>query len=65
MPQKNIFIVIPHSWRSKKPIIYRATQQWFISMEKNNLKEIALESIEKTLWVPSISKNRIKSMVKG
>ena len=54
----------PHSWRSKKPIIYRATQQWFISMEKNNLKEIALEAIEKTLWVPSISKNRIKSMVK-
>ena len=54
----------PHSWRSKKPIIYRATQQWFISMETNNLKEIALKSIEKTLWVPSISKNRIKSMVK-
>ena len=54
----------PHSWRSKKPIIYRATQQWFISMEKNNLKKVALEAIEKTLWVPSISKNRIKSMVK-
>jgi len=54
----------PHSWRSKKPIIYRATQQWFISMEKNNLKKIALDSIENTVWVPSISKNRIKSMVK-
>jgi isoleucyl-tRNA synthetase len=54
----------PHSWRSKKPVIYRATQQWFISMEKNNLKEIALKAIEDTLWVPSISKNRIKSMVK-
>ncbi len=54
----------PHSWRSKKPIIYRATQQWFISMEKNNLKKIALESIENTIWVPPISKNRIKSMVK-
>ena len=45
----------PHFWRSKKPIIYRATQQWFISMEKNDLKKIALESIEKTIWVPSIS----------
>ncbi len=54
----------PHSWRSKKPIIYRATQQWFISMEKNDLKKIALESIENTTWVPSVSKNRIKSMVK-
>ena len=54
----------PHSWRSKKPIIYRATQQWFISMEKNDLKKIALESIDNTIWVPSVSKNRIKSMVK-
>jgi isoleucyl-tRNA synthetase len=54
----------PHSWRSKKPIIYRATQQWFISMDKNDLKKTALESIDNTIWVPPISKNRIKSMVK-
>jgi len=53
----------PHSWRSKKPVIFRATKQWFISMEKNNLKKLALEAIEDTTWVPSISKNRIKAMV--
>ena len=54
----------PHSWRSKKPVIFRATKQWFISMEKNNLREKALKSIENTFWVPAVSKNRIKSMVK-
>ena len=53
----------PHSWRSKKPVIFRATKQWFISMEKNNLKKLALKAIEDTMWVPEISKNRIKSMV--
>ena len=53
----------PHSWRSKKPVIFRATKQWFISMEKNNLKKLALKAIEDTMWVPAISKNRIKSMV--
>ena len=53
----------PHSWRSKKPVIYRATKQWFISMEKNNLKKLALKAIDDTVWVPEISKNRIKSMV--
>ena len=54
----------PHSWRSKKPVIFRATKQWFISMEKDNLRKKALKAIENTFWVPSVSKNRIKSMVK-
>ena len=54
----------PHSWRSKKPIIYRTTPQWFISMEKKGLRKKALESIEKTEWYPPSSKNRIKNMVK-
>ena len=55
----------PHSWRSKKPIIFRTTPQWFISMKKNNLKEKALQSIEETKWIPQASKNRIQSMVEG
>ena len=55
----------PHSWRSKKPIIFRTTPQWFISMEKNNLKEKAMKSIDETLWIPTSSKNRIKSMVEN
>ncbi len=53
----------PHSWRSKKPIIFRTTPQWFISMKKNSLKEKAIQSINDTKWIPDSSKNRIQSMV--
>ena len=55
----------PHSWRSKKPIIFRTTPQWFISMNKNRLKDKAMQSIENTEWIPASSKNRIYSMVKN
>lgn len=55
----------PHSWRSKAPLIYRCTSQWFISMEENNLRNKAMAEIEKTNWIPKQSKNRIKSMVEG
>ncbi|AEH45247.1 isoleucyl-tRNA synthetase [Thermodesulfatator indicus DSM 15286] len=53
----------PHCWRCKKPVIYRATEQWFISMEANNLRQRALEWIEKVRWIPHWGKNRIKSMI--
>ncbi len=55
----------PHSWRSKKPIIFRTTPQWFISMNKNSLKDKAMQSIENTNWIPNSSKNRIYSMVEN
>ena len=55
----------PHSWRSKKPIIYRTTPQWFISMKTNNLKDKAMQGIEDTVWLPKSSKNRIQSMVEN
>ena len=54
----------PHSWRSKAPLIYRATSQWFISMEKKELRKKAIEEIGKVRWIPIGSKNRIMSMVK-
>ena len=54
----------PHSWRSKAPLIYRATSQWFISMERKDLRSKALNEIEKVKWIPENSKNRIRSMVK-
>ena len=60
---ENIAHSYPHSWRSKKPVIYRTTPQWFISMEKNNLREKALKGINSTNWMPPSSKNRIKKMV--
>ncbi len=53
----------PHCWRCKKPVIFRATAQWFISMEKGDLRKKSLEEIEKTEWVPSWGKDRIYGMV--
>jgi len=55
----------PHSWRSKAPLIYRTTPQWFISMETNDLREKALQAINDTTWVPASGRNRIHSMVAG
>ena len=55
----------PHSWRSKKPLIFRNTPQWFISMTKNGLKEIALRAIEDVRWVPATGRNRIRAMVEN
>ena len=53
----------PHSWRSKAPLVYRATPQWFISMEKNNLRKKALKAIDDTAFYPSKGKERIRSMI--
>ncbi len=55
----------PHSWRSKAPVIFRTTPQWFISMEANDLRQTALEAIDQTRWIPQQAVNRIRSMVEG
>ncbi|NMP30933.1 isoleucine--tRNA ligase [Thalassotalea sp. M1531] len=55
----------PHCWRHKTPIIFRATPQWFISMDKNNLRADSLEEIKKTQWIPDWGQSRIESMVEG
>ena len=53
----------PHSWRSKAPLIYRATPQWFISMEKKSLREKAMKSINETEFFPKKGKSRLMSMI--
>ncbi|MEG3619037.1 isoleucine--tRNA ligase [Magnetovibrio sp. PR-2] len=53
----------PHSWRSKAPVIFRNTPQWFISMEQNDLREKALKAIDETRFVPAQGKNRLQSMI--
>ena len=53
----------PHSWRSKAPVIFRNTPQWFISMEKNDLRKKALEAIDEVSWFPKQGKKRIFSMI--
>ena len=55
----------PHSWRSKKPLIYRTTPQWFISLEKKGLRKKALEAIETVQWIPGASKKRIQAMIEN
>ena len=53
----------PHSWRSKAPLIHRATPQWFISMESHGLRKKALEALDKTTFYPSKGRERIKAMI--
>ena len=53
----------PHCWRCKKPVIFRATEQWFISMDNNNLREKALKAIDSVNWIPSWGKERIYGMI--
>ncbi|MBF0272454.1 MAG: isoleucine--tRNA ligase [Magnetococcales bacterium] len=53
----------PHCWRCHKPVIIRATPQWFISMETNTLREKALEEINQTRWIPAWGRERIYNMV--
>ena len=65
----------PHSWRSKKPVIFRNTPQWFIAMDKplkgvpksgnQSLRQLALKAIEETEWVPASGENRIRGMIEG
>ncbi|MFL2891653.1 MAG: isoleucine--tRNA ligase [Candidatus Pelagibacter sp.] len=53
----------PHSWRSKAPLVHRATPQWFISMESHKLRNKALKAIDETTFYPSKGKERLKSMI--
>ena len=55
----------PHCWRTKTPLIFRATPQWFISMDKNGLRESAMSSIKDVRWIPDWGQARIEGMVEG
>ena len=55
----------PHCWRCKKPVIFRATEQWFISMEKNALRRNALEAIDQVEWIPPWGRDRIRGMLES
>ncbi|HEO69726.1 MAG TPA: isoleucine--tRNA ligase, partial [Candidatus Hydrogenedentes bacterium] len=53
----------PHCWRCEKPVVYRATPQWFISVDKGDMRKRALEGIDRVEWVPEWGKERIRSMI--
>ena len=63
LAEKKITHSYPHCWRCKKPVIFRATEQWFISMEHNGLREKCLEEIRKVNWVPEWGRQRIEGML--
>ena len=56
----------PHCWRCKNPVIFRATDQWFVSMEKNDLRKKALEEIDtRVRWIPKWGRDRIYGMIQN
>ncbi len=63
--QKTIQHSFPHCWRHKTPLIFRATSQWFVSMEKNHLRALAIKAADQVQWVPSWGKVRITKMLEG
>ncbi|MDD4616784.1 MAG: isoleucine--tRNA ligase [Alphaproteobacteria bacterium] len=71
LAKRNVKHSYPHSWRSKAPLIFRTTPQWFIALDKKiegrgkSLRELAMEGIEATEWFPAIGKNRIGGMVES
>ncbi|MFP3912929.1 MAG: isoleucine--tRNA ligase, partial [Desulfobacteraceae bacterium] len=63
LQEEEIVHEYPHCWRCKKPVIFRSTEQWFISMEKNGLREKALHAIRRVNWIPSWGRERIYNMI--
>ena len=63
--QSKISHSYPHCWRCKKPIIFRATEQWFISMQANGLRAKSLEEIDKVQWIPKWGRERIHGMIEN
>ena len=53
----------PHSWRSKAPLVHRATPQWFISMDTNDLRKKSITAIGNTKFYPAVGQNRLRSMI--
>jgi len=55
----------PHCWRHKTPLIFRATPQWFIAMEQNGLRKMALQAIPECQWVPATGQTRLTTMIES
>jgi len=63
--RKKISHQYPHCWRSKTPVIFRAMDQWFVSLDKNSMREKALAAIKTVQWIPSWGENRITGAVES
>jgi len=65
LKEESITHSYPHCWRCKNPVIFRATEQWFISMDKVGLREKSLTAIRNVDWIPSWGEERIYSLVEN
>ncbi len=65
LKEEHISHSYPHCWRCKKPVIFRATEQWFVSMDKNGLRTKALDCIAGARWIPRWGRERITGMVEN
>ena len=63
--KENYLHSYPFCWRCKKPIVFRATRQWFTSLEKDDLRDRLLQAIDEVAWIPSWGRQRIRSMVEN
>ena len=64
-PKDRVRHSYPHCWRCKNPIVFRATPQWFIALDHNDLRKRALDEIDGTAWIPPWGRNRIHGMVEN
>lgn len=55
----------PHCWRHKSPVIFRATPQWFVSMDAQNLRQTALDEVKNVNWLPDWGQRRIELMIEA
>jgi hypothetical protein len=60
---ENVVHSYPHCWRCKNPVVFRATEQWFIGMERADLRRRALAEIDRVRWIPAWGKERIANMI--
>ncbi len=65
LKEGQVFHSYPHCWRCKNPVIFRATSQWFISLDANGLRQRALEEIRRVKWIPPWGEERIANMVQA
>ncbi len=65
LAQQSLRHSYPHCWRCKQPVIFRATPQWFISMDKTGLRRASLEAIDKVSWIPHWGRERIYGMIEN
>jgi len=65
MAMRKIEHSYPHCWRCHNPTIFRATEQWFIGMDRNDLRGRALEAIKKVKWIPAWGEERMSNMIAG